>query len=63
LGIIVALKLIPKSVIDDAREQASVIVDQSIPIGRKTTGIILSLWICGLLLILFWIFNILNNFG
>ncbi|MCK4848871.1 MAG: EamA family transporter [Candidatus Heimdallarchaeota archaeon] len=59
-GIFIALKLIPKIVIDDARKKASVIVDQSIPIGKKTTAAIICIWVCGFLLLSLWIMNILT---
>jgi len=63
IGIFIALKLIPQKVIDEARKEASVIVDQSIPIGKKTTGLIIGLWVCGLLLLFSWIINILTLVG
>jgi uncharacterized membrane protein YkvA (DUF1232 family) len=63
IGIFIALKLIPQKVIDDARKEASVIVDQSIPIGKKTTGIIVGIWVCGILLLFLWIMSILTTLG
>ena len=63
IGILIALKLIPPKVIDDARKEASVIVDQSIPIGKKTSVLIICIWICGFLLLFSWIMNILKMIG
>ena len=63
IGIFIALKLIPQKVIDEARKEASVIVDQSIPIGKKTSVLIICIWILGLLLLFSWILNILTMAG
>jgi uncharacterized membrane protein YkvA (DUF1232 family) len=59
-GLFLALKLIPNKIIEEARKEASVIVDQSIPVGKKTTVVIICIWICGLLLLFSWIMNILT---
>ncbi|MCK5346011.1 MAG: DUF1232 domain-containing protein [Candidatus Heimdallarchaeota archaeon] len=54
IGISVALKLIPKEVIEDCRRKAREEKKKEMPIGKKTSLLILMIWIVGLGLLLIW---------
>ena len=59
IGISIALRLIPKEVIEECRKKAMEENTTEIPIGKKTTLIIIFIWIVGLGILLIWIFDLL----
>lgn len=54
IGISIALKLIPKEVIEECRKKAMEEKKEELPIGRKTTIFVFFIWIIGLGLMLKW---------
>ena len=54
IGISVALKLIPKEVIEDCRKKAREEKKKEMPIGKKTSLLIIIIWIVGLGFLLIW---------
>ncbi|PWI46552.1 hypothetical protein CEE45_16270 [Candidatus Heimdallarchaeota archaeon B3_Heim] len=57
IGISIALKLIPKEVIEDCRRKAREEKKKEMPIGKKTSLLILMIWIVGLGLLLIWVID------
>ena len=57
IGISIALKLIPKEVIEDCRRKAREEKKKDMPIGKKTSLLILMIWIVGLGLLLIWVID------
>lgn len=62
LGLSLAIKLIPKEVMDDCRERSRKEQKKDIPVGKKTAVVIILIWIVGLALMVFWIINMFSLF-
>ena len=60
IGISIALKLIPKEVIEECREKAMEEKKREVPIGKKTTLVIIFIWIVGLGFLLIWFMGLLR---
>jgi uncharacterized membrane protein YkvA (DUF1232 family) len=60
LGISLALKLIPKEVIEKCRRKAIEEEKKEVPIGKKTTLVIILIWIIGLGFCLIWFIDLLR---
>ncbi|MHA2224785.1 MAG: YkvA family protein [Candidatus Hodarchaeales archaeon] len=60
IGISIALKLIPLEVIEECRKKAMEEKKKELPIGRKTTILIILIWIVGLGLLLMWLIDLLR---
>ncbi len=60
IGIAIALKLIPKEVVAECREKAMEEKQKEVPIGRKTTLVIIFVWIIGLGILLIWFIDLLR---
>lgn len=60
LGISVALKIIPKEIVEECRKKAMEEKLEEVPIGKKTTLVIISIWIIGLGLFLIWVIDLLR---
>ncbi len=60
IGISLALKLIPKEVMEECRKKADKKEEKEIPIGKKTGLIIIFIWIVGLGLLLMWLIELLT---
>ena len=60
IGISLALKLIPKEVIEECRKKAAEKEEKELPIGKKTGLIIIFIWIVGLGLLLMWLIELLT---
>ncbi|MHA1947298.1 MAG: YkvA family protein [Candidatus Hodarchaeales archaeon] len=63
IGISIALKLIPPEVLEECRKKAMEEKEKDVPIGKKTTVVIIFFWIVGLALLLIWIYNLLEQFS
>jgi uncharacterized membrane protein YkvA (DUF1232 family) len=55
IGIFIALKLIPDEVLEDCRKQAKEEERKDMPIGKKTSLLILVIWMLGLITLLIWV--------
>ena len=55
IGISIALKIIPKEVIEDCRRKAKEDKQKEMPIGKKSSLIILIIWMIGLTILLLWV--------
>lgn len=60
IGIVIALKIIPKDIIEDAKERSRKEQDKKIPIGYKTAVLIVFIWLLGLIGVLYWVSRLLN---
>jgi len=60
IGISIALKLIPKEVIEECRKKAMEEKKGEVPIGKKTTLVIIFIWIIGLGILLIWFIGLLR---
>lgn len=60
LGISVALRLIPKEIVDECRKKASEEELEEVPIGKKTALVIILIWIIGLGILLMWVLSLLR---
>ncbi len=60
IGIAIALKLIPKEVVEECREKAMEEKHKEVPIGRKTTLVIIFIWIVGLGIFLIWCIDLMR---
>ncbi len=58
IGIAIALKIIPKDVVEECREKAMEEKQKDVPIGRKTTLVIIFIWIVGLGILLIWFIDL-----
>ena len=58
IGISLALKLIPKEVIEECRKKADEKKKKEIPIGKKTGLAIIFIWIVGLGLLFMWLIEL-----
>ena len=59
LGILLAVKLIDKKILKECRQKAAEETNGTLPIGKKTSFIIISIWIIGIGLIILALFNLL----
>jgi uncharacterized membrane protein YkvA (DUF1232 family) len=57
IGISIALKLIPKEIIEECRKKVMEEKKEELPVGKKTTIVIIFIWIIGLGLMLIWFFD------
>ena len=62
IGISISLKLIPKEIIEDCRKKAMEEKKEELPTGKKTTIIIIFIWIIGLVFMLIWLFDLFRMF-
>jgi uncharacterized membrane protein YkvA (DUF1232 family) len=60
IGISLALRLIPKEVIEECRKKAMEDKEKEVPIGKKTVLIIIFIWIVGLGFFLIWFIDLLG---
>jgi len=58
LGILLAVKLIDKKILKECQQKAVEETNSALPIGKKTSVIIISIWIIGIGLILLTLFNL-----
>ncbi|MHA1156964.1 MAG: YkvA family protein [Candidatus Heimdallarchaeota archaeon] len=58
IGISLALKLIPKEVIEECRKKADEKKEKELPIGKKTGLAIIFIWIVGLGLLFMWLIEL-----
>ena len=59
-GITIALKLIPKNIVDECREKAMEEKQKEVPIGRKTSLVIIFIWIIGLAILFIWFIDLVR---
>jgi len=60
-GIYIAIKLIPGEIIEDCRKRAMEENKIGLPSGKKTTLVIITVWITGLLILLSWVIDLLEK--
>ena len=53
-------KPIPTEVLEECRKKATEEKELDVPIGKKTTLVIIFIWIIGLLLLVIWFYNLLR---
>ncbi|MHA1973269.1 MAG: YkvA family protein [Candidatus Hodarchaeales archaeon] len=61
IGIWLAIKLIPSEIVEECRSLSREKEITEIPVGKKTSLIIVIIWVVGLILLVFWILNILKR--
>ncbi|UCG00328.1 MAG: DUF1232 domain-containing protein [Candidatus Heimdallarchaeota archaeon] len=61
LGISLALKLIPKEIMEECRKKVLEEEFTEVPVGKKTTVVIILIWILGLGIFLTWVLNFVRN--
>ena len=61
IGISIALKLVPKEVIEECRKKALEEEQREVPIGKKTTLVIICIWTVGAGLLLIWAIGLLKT--
>ena len=59
-GIYIALKIIPADIYEEAKKRSELEENKNIPIGYKTSIVIICIWLIGIFAILFWLLNVLN---
>ncbi len=59
LGILLAVKLIDKKILRECRQKAAEETNSDLPIGKKTSVIIIIIWIIGIGLMILTLFNLL----
>lgn len=60
IGISIALKLIPREIIEECRKKAREGKNKEVPVGKKATLVIISIWIIGLIILSIWIIDMLR---
>jgi uncharacterized membrane protein YkvA (DUF1232 family) len=60
IGISVALKIIPREIIEECRKKAREEKNKEVPVGKKATLVIISIWIIGLIILSIWIIDMLR---
>ncbi|MFX0124632.1 MAG: YkvA family protein [Candidatus Hodarchaeota archaeon] len=60
LGIYIAFKLIPKEIVEESRKKASEEKIDELPIGKKTSLVIIFIWVVGLGIFFIWLINFLR---
>ena len=60
LGISIALKIIPREIVEECRKKAMEEQLEEVPIGKKTTLVIIFIWITGLGIFLIWVIDLLR---
>ena len=55
LGIMVVVRMIPREVVADLRQQAGLVAER--PSSRVAAGIIIAIWISALLALTVWVFH------
>ena len=60
VGIYIALKLIPTDILEEAKKKSELEENKSIPIGYKTSIVIIGIWIIGIIIIVYWLLKVFN---